>query len=53
MAAGHFVTDRDFTFLSNIDPDELVDPRCHFIIVFPSEHFDVHDDTAGTVGNFQ
>ncbi|MNI47083.1 hypothetical protein D3C73_1015820 [compost metagenome] len=49
MTSGHLVAFRDFTFLSNIYTNELVDTWRQFISVFTSEHLHINDNTVGTM----
>ena len=53
VTAGHFITYRDLTFLSNVNAHRLVYARRKLISVFPCEYLGIHNDSVLSVRNFK
>ena len=49
MAAGHLITNRDFSLLGNVNADGLVYTWGKFITVFSCKYFCIYDNTVSTV----
>ncbi len=53
VTTGHFIADRNLTFLCNINADQMIHARRQFIVVRPAEHLDINDLTGFAMWNTQ
>ena len=49
MTASHLITNRDLTFLGDIDTDSLVYAWCKLVTIFSCKYLSVYDDTICTM----
>ena len=52
MTAGHLITYRDLTFLSDVDADSLIYARSKLVAVLSCEEFRVDDRSVSAVRYF-
>ena len=53
MPPAHFIADRDFALLGDINADLLIDARSHFVVVLARKDIDGNDFAAFAVRNAQ
>jgi len=49
MTSSHLITNRDLTFLGDIDTDSLVYAWCKLVTIFSCKYLCVYDDTVCTM----
>ena len=49
MTSSHLITNRDLTFLGDIDTDSLVYAWCKLVTIFSCKYLSVYDDTICTM----